>query len=245
MLITMKDVMTANCQIPHVEMLTSNHCAALARELTAMFAAPVPPAGDVEGQRYSTSRLKWPGGEIVCSVDAPVEAVSASDFDAHVTRLQAEVSALQQRLNVADQRVCDLTADLSEARRQVQLLNEAGEFLDQVNQGVEDNLRAELTEARELITDIRGADRAYATQKIDAYLAHQSAPAAKLEPAVDCGDCPIITDGCRGTCMKAPAAKGGVCWSCKQPVTIAQWREADGNCPHCEVEIEDAEGLKP
>lgn len=45
MKLTMKDVMTANCQISNEVMLTSNHCAALARELNAMLdAAPVPPA---------------------------------------------------------------------------------------------------------------------------------------------------------------------------------------------------------
>jgi hypothetical protein len=40
MQLTMKDVMTANCQISNEAMLTSNHCAALARELNAMLAPP-------------------------------------------------------------------------------------------------------------------------------------------------------------------------------------------------------------
>lgn len=35
---------------------------------------------------------------------------------AHFTRLQAEVSALQQRLNIADQRVCDLQSELTKMR---------------------------------------------------------------------------------------------------------------------------------
>jgi len=37
-----------------------------------------------------------------------IRCVRAEDFDAHVTRLQAENAALQQRLNVADQRVDEL-----------------------------------------------------------------------------------------------------------------------------------------
>lgn len=41
MQLTMKDVMTANCQISNEAMLTSNHCAALARELNAILSIPV------------------------------------------------------------------------------------------------------------------------------------------------------------------------------------------------------------
>lgn len=44
--------------------------------------------------------------------DAHLELVDR----AHVTRLQAEVSALQQRLTIADQRVDDLQTDLTRAR---------------------------------------------------------------------------------------------------------------------------------
>jgi predicted nucleic acid-binding Zn-ribbon protein len=36
--------------------------------------------------------------------------------DAHVTRLQAENAALQQRLTIADQRVDDLESDIAAAR---------------------------------------------------------------------------------------------------------------------------------
>ena len=38
---------------------------------------------------------------------------------------------------------------------------------------------------------------------------------------------------------------GGKCWSCKEPVTLIEWVEADGNCPHCNAEIDEAEGIKP
>lgn len=38
---------------------------------------------------------------------------------------------------------------------------------------------------------------------------------------------------------------GGKCWSCKEPVTLIEWVETDGNCPHCNVEIDEAEGIKP
>lgn len=63
MQLTMKDVMTANCQISNEVMLTSNHCAALARELNALLdAAPVPPQDDaqpVAGQSRFTSQKDW------------------------------------------------------------------------------------------------------------------------------------------------------------------------------------------
>jgi hypothetical protein len=42
--------------------------------------------------------------------------VMADVHDAHLSRLQAENAALQQRLNVADQRVDDLEADMAKAR---------------------------------------------------------------------------------------------------------------------------------
>lgn len=98
MKLTMKDVMTANCQIPHAEMLTSNHCAALARELNAMFEAPVPPAGDVEVLGYQTTRVEPTG---VARLDRPLRtkttewgpafAIVELVDRAHVTRLTAEV----------------------------------------------------------------------------------------------------------------------------------------------------------
>ena len=36
----------------------------------------------LEVNRYFTSRLKWPGGEMICSVDAPIEVVAAPEYDA-------------------------------------------------------------------------------------------------------------------------------------------------------------------
>ena len=67
-----------------------------------------------------------------------------------------------------------------------------------------DALQSELTKARELLKDIRGANAAYTLQKIDIFLAHQSAPATKCvacegagrlrEPGCDEGDC-VACDG--------------------------------------------------
>ncbi|MDB5937467.1 MAG: hypothetical protein JWQ01_4811 [Massilia sp.] len=39
-----------------------------------------------------------------------------------------------------------------------------------------------------------------------------------------------------------PEPKGLACWSCKRPYTQRQWMNADGDCPHCGVEIEDEGG---
>lgn len=45
---------------------------------------------------------------------------------------------------------------------------------------------------------------------------------------------PVVTDNI-----------GGNCWSCKEPVTLMEWVESDGHCPHCDAEIDEAEGIKP
>jgi len=39
----------------------------------------------------------------------------------------------------------------------------------------------------------------------------------------------------------AEAAQAGAqpCWSCKKPVSIAQRADSDGNCPHCNAELDD------
>lgn len=40
-----------------------------------------------------------------------------------------------------------------------------------------------------------------------------------------------------------PDSIGGNCWSCKQPVSLLEWNECDGYCPHCDAEIDEAEGI--
>ncbi len=69
----------------------------------------VPPAGDVEVQLYHVQLFKLSGEQQKYAHGAlgAVQVVRASEFD----RATAEVSALQQRLNIADQRVCDLEKD--------------------------------------------------------------------------------------------------------------------------------------
>lgn len=49
---------------------------------------------------------------------------------AHATRLQAEVSALQQRLNIADQRVCDPQCELARIRPFWKFVSQAFNTLD-------------------------------------------------------------------------------------------------------------------
>ena len=51
-----------------------------------------------------------------------------------------------------------------------------------------EQLQSELTKARELLKDIRGANAAYTLQKIDIFLAHQSATAAKGGERYECTD---------------------------------------------------------
>jgi hypothetical protein len=73
----------------------------------ALAAAPVPPAG-VEVEVFNG----WVNG-----CPEQIELVREHDHRVHITRLQAENAALQQRLNVADQRVDDLETELTKTKR--------------------------------------------------------------------------------------------------------------------------------
>lgn len=88
---------------------------------------------------------------------------------AHVTRLQAENAALQQRLNIADQRVDELQSESFEA-----LYNAV---IDE-----RDAAQSELAKAGELLKELRWSIDCEMTAqlmaKVDGLLAHQSAPAA-------------------------------------------------------------------
>lgn len=79
-------------------------------------------------------------------------------------------------------------------------------------------LQADLTKARELLKSGSSPNYAHCEAVLD-FLAHQSAPAAK--------------------------GSNGKCWSCHEPVTLAECQEADGECPHCRAEIQNAEELTP
>lgn len=78
----------------------------------------VPPAGDVEVLSYlyrHPTGEPWPRTYKVRQYDMTDWVETELVDRAHVTRLQAEVSALQHRLNIADQRVCDLQSELTKA----------------------------------------------------------------------------------------------------------------------------------
>ena len=80
----------------------------------ALAAAPMPPAGlqpEVLAVVAQTNGV-FPETQVVHRDAIELAPVGTELIDrAHATRLQAEVSALQQRLNIADQRVCDLEKD--------------------------------------------------------------------------------------------------------------------------------------
>lgn len=52
-------------------------------------------------------------------------------------------------------------------------------------------------------------------------------------------------DGAKAFCLKFYTDKLAEhdpvwnCWSCNQPVTVKQRAEADGDCPHCKVELDN------
>jgi Lar family restriction alleviation protein len=76
-------------------------------------AAPVPPAGEEIGALIDHL------DDYIARINGDDRGADATvnELRAHVTRLQAENAALQQRLNVADQRVDDLEAELTKAKR--------------------------------------------------------------------------------------------------------------------------------
>lgn len=102
--------------------------------------------------------------------------------------LQSELTTARESgpINWTDRQVLDF---LGVALRNVDLVGEVR--LSEIRQGFE------------YIQERQAKPVATPTAQNADYSCGQDAEAAKLEPAVDCGDCPIITDGCRGTCMKA------------------------------------------
>gem|GEM_PF-3166909 len=82
--------------------------------------APVPPAG---GELEVLAVVDETDGVFPEPLVTHRDAIDAAPVGTelidrtHVTRLQAENAALQQRLNVADQRVDDLEAELTKAKR--------------------------------------------------------------------------------------------------------------------------------
>lgn len=248
-----------------------------------------PDSGDLKVQRWHPQ--KTPIGTIV-KPHSEGDFVTLEDHRAHVTRLQAEVAALQQRLNVADQRVDELTAD--NARLQAQTADVTEEMIHWQRQAEQIGLlnkanESELTKARELLESIAatiphiGAQEKDSARsimrRIEMNLARQSAPAASLiergsthgfeqspntcrhdeksgvwwreghvaRTGRECNACGHVDED---PIQSATAAKDGQsicrkCWACRKPVTLIQWNEHDGHCPHCAAEIDEAEGVKP
>lgn len=81
-----------------------------------------PPAGgeledELLGEMNRRFELSKHDDDWLCVDDTQLGVEFAADFmRAHVTRLQAENAALQQRLNEADQRNDDLQSELAKAR---------------------------------------------------------------------------------------------------------------------------------
>jgi len=159
-------------------------------------AAPVPAAGDVEvlavvtlGGYFSSEELGDIDIEPVMSALEQIQQdVVRSDDDehielvdrAHVTRLQAEVSALRLE-NSRFVEALGVAASKSIAERAA--------------------LQAELTKARELVLDVGSSmgsteGRRAARKKINAFLARQSEPAATGGSHTACGyDCSACATG--------------------------------------------------
>ncbi|TDV54432.1 hypothetical protein EC919_104168 [Pseudomonas graminis] len=111
---------------------------------------------------------------------------------AHASRLQAEVSALQQRLNIADQRVCDLTAERGGLKDKVDLLEAQAQNDSEANTAIRaerDCYQSELTKARDMVrwfythANVHQVGTAMMDSARD-FIANQSAPAAKLDASM-------------------------------------------------------------
>lgn len=146
-----------------------------------------------EVQRYHVQIFKLSGEQQKYAHGAlgAVEVVRASDFDAHVTRLQAENAALQQRMNVADQRNDEMQSELTIERTRADV-------------AVADCNDAErkLIKTRELFGAVwQFSDRLPddVRDRILAFLTNQSAPAACWAPTNH--ECP--GDGV-GACKNCP-----------------------------------------
>jgi len=134
-------------------------------ELRATLADPVPPAGEtVEVKRHYGDA---PDGGGMCYY------VLASDFDLHVTRLQAEISHLRQHKN-------DYMEAAEETRKALQAEVEEWKRRCQYNADTAHDLQSELTKARELLADVAKTPWMYdVLGSVREYVSSQSAPADK------------------------------------------------------------------
>lgn len=99
------------------------------KEMEGVLAASVPPTGGEPGAVEGLRQLvigSYPDPDVEGAHDEYLDEHqsqalwllrNAGRIETHVTRLQAENAALQQRLNVADQRVDELEAELTKAKR--------------------------------------------------------------------------------------------------------------------------------
>jgi len=169
--------------------------------------ADVSYSGSCKVPQYDLSNVGQPVGDVdvlAWLVSGNGHKTSAFTHAPHGWAHGYKVTDLVDRSHVTR-----LTAEREELRRQVQLLNEAGEFLDDVSQGIEDQLMAqnvelqsELTKARELLQMLLDT-YGYGLRRVDhsnvkAFLAHQSPPAANF---IACN----VDESCG---QNAPAAKG-------------------------------------
>jgi hypothetical protein len=154
-------------------------------------AALVPAGVKLVVHRYRVVKILSEDGNKIDYKPHGPSVVMADVHDAHVTRLQAENAALQQRLNVADQRVDYLEAELTKA----------WELLPEMRRQFE---RANFVRLGKLINEA---------------LAHQSAPAVSptnnsgKAHCPHCGICHTSDETCKEAVsridsLSAPAAKG-------------------------------------
>jgi hypothetical protein len=126
----MKDVMTANCQISNEVMLTSNHCAALARELNTMLAQPQAdaPAAWIKPDVLATLR----GDECCCAFG---EQSPKGNLVPLFTRSDAgEVERLRDELESTKAALREEMKDAFEFQQKnsalIELLRETSDYLD-------------------------------------------------------------------------------------------------------------------
>lgn len=167
------------------------------KEMEGVLANALPPYGPApKVHRYSVVKMLSEDGNKIDYKPHGPSVVMGDVHDAHVTRLQAENAALQQRLNVADQQIDDLQKDneqrdaqkleLGMLKLDLKILEQDSQMLrianEELNIVLSNNqiLRSELDKAWNLLSDGAYLGPSEWNKRVIEWLANQSSPSTKV-----------------------------------------------------------------
>jgi len=157
------------------------------------------------------------------------ERVDVVELNRFADQLATAIEQNAQHIETVQQLRAQV-AELSAALQQRQAPAQAGLNLTQLD-AIADLWGAEDTASGWVRQALREQFRGALAQQTEAGLAHEG---IGNMPCPGCDGCPEF---------EAEATPAPTCWSCNRPYTMEQRSEADGNCPHCgvEIELDDAE----